>query len=261
MADTNAADIVNLQAIERSRFINSLQADPAAYAAYVKEKKDAIMTEAIGTKRASFLKVSGDMARMMDMNHNSHAALLRTNDLISTQDQILNEQLKLENSKKINLDTTRRQVEINDWYYEDKRETLFVLQFILLVVLLITIILYLQYTGWISKDGAEYLMAFILVVGVGTLIYRWYYTKNIRDPRFWNRRKFVGDGNQAPATGEICIGLGGEGSGTDLLNQFEDAIGMGSGTGRPSIIEEYGYKYGAIKSGVSSTISDLGFDL
>jgi len=47
------------------------------------------------------------------------------------------------------------------------------------------------------------------VVGAGTWLYRWYYTANIRDPRYWNQRRFEQDGKVEPA-GQICIGEGGE---------------------------------------------------
>jgi hypothetical protein len=105
---------------------------------------------------------------------------------------------------------TRRQVEINNWYYENKRETLFVLQLILLVVLSLVVVLGVTSYGWITQDAADYLMGFIVVVGGGTWLYRWYYTANIRDPRYWSQRSFLQDGKLEGPTGQICIGSDGE---------------------------------------------------
>jgi hypothetical protein len=210
MAELISKDIVDLQDIEKIQFLQTLQADPAQYSAYVKEKSGRILAETVDTKRASFVKMSGDMARMMDMDHNSQVALNRTNDLAATQDQIITEQQKMESSRVYNSDLTRRQVEINNWYYENKRETLFVLQLILLVVLTLVVVLGLVSNGWIQRDAADYLMGFVIVVGLGTWLYRWYYTTNIRDKRYWNQRVFPEDGKVDPPSGEICIGATGE---------------------------------------------------
>jgi len=209
MSELINKDIVDLQDIEKVQFLQTLQADPARYAAYVNEKSGRILAETVDTKRASFVKMSGDMARMIDMDHNSLAALNRTNDLSITQDHIINEQDRMANTKTLNKDMTRRQVEINNWYYENKRETLFVLQLLLLVVLTLVVVLGCTSYGWITQDAADYLMGFVIIVGAGTWMYRWYYTTNIRDPRYWSQRRFPQDGKIAPPSGKLCIGSDG----------------------------------------------------
>jgi len=210
MAELISKDIVDLQDIEKVQFLQTLQSDPAQYSAYVQEKSGRILAETVDTKRASFVKMSGDMARMMDMDHNSMAALNRTTDLANTQDQIITEQQRLAGTKTYNKDLTRRQVEINNWYYENKRETLFVLQLILIVMLTLVIVMGVASYGWISEDGSSYLMGFVIIVGAGTWLYRWYYTTTIRDPRYWNQRRFPQDGKIDPPSGQICIGSDGE---------------------------------------------------
>jgi hypothetical protein len=210
MAELISKDIVDLQDIEKIQYLQTLQQDPSQYAAFLADKQGRILSEVVDTKRASFVKVSGDMARMMDMDHNSLAALNRTNDLANTQGHIISNQSEIQNARQQSLDTTRREVEINNWYYENKRETLFVLQLVLLVVLGVTVVLAAQSKGWLGEEGANYLMGFFIVVGGGTWLYRWYYTSNIRDPRYWNRRVFPEDGKVAPPSGEICIGSNGE---------------------------------------------------
>ncbi len=108
----------------------------------------------------------------------------------------------MKNAADANVDMTRRQVEINNWYYENKRETLFVLQLILLTMLTVTVLLYLASAGWVSEAGANYLMLIVIVIGAGTWLYRWYYTSRIRDPRYWNRRNFPQDGKMEPASAQ-----------------------------------------------------------
>jgi hypothetical protein len=227
MAELISKDIVDLQDIEKIQYLQTLQADPAQYAQFLADKQGRILSEVLDTKRASFIKVSGDMARMMDMDHNSQAALMRTMDLTNTQDQVIQQQMAQQAAVQQNVDTSRRQVEINDWYAENKRETLFVLQLVLLVVLAVTVTLAAQSTGWIGEEGANYLIFFFIMVGAGTWLYRWYYTAYIRDPRYWNRRTFAQDGTVAPPSGQICIGAGGE-------TQPTDSTGVSSANGTSS---------------------------
>jgi len=209
MGELISKDIIDLQDIEKVQFLQTLQSDPAKYSAYIQDKSQRILAETVDTKRASFMKGYGDMARTLDMDHNSQAALDRTNDLVRTQDQIIAEQERLSNSKAFNKDVTKRQVEINNWYYENKRETLFVLQLILLVVLTLVVVLGLTANGMITQMAADYLMGFVVVVGAGTWMYRWYYTRLIRDPRYWSQRIFPQDGKFNRGM-DICVGSNGE---------------------------------------------------
>jgi hypothetical protein len=213
MTELISKDIVDLQDIERLQFLQTLQSDPTQYSQYVTGKSDRILAEVVDTKRAAFVKLYGDVGRTMDMDHNSLAALDRTSDLANTQEQIIANQAAEQGTVKYNLDLTRRQTEINNWYYENKRETLFVLQLILLVMLAVTVILGISAKGWITQDGADYLMTFVIIVGAGTWLYRWYYTTNIRDRRYWSRRNFEEDGKYKDPRGELCIGAGGAGAG------------------------------------------------
>jgi len=199
MTDLISKDIVDLQDIEKVQFLQSLQADPAKYSQYVQGKSDAIKKELLDAKRASFTKTSGDMARFMDMDNNSKATVLRSGHLKASQDHIFTEQGRIISSKKSNEDLTRRQVEINEWYYENKRETLFVLQLILLTALTVVVIMYLKANGWIGEKAADYVLLFIIVVAGATWLYRWYYTTYIRDRRYWNSRTFEQGAVPAPA--------------------------------------------------------------
>lgn len=205
MTELISKDIVDLQDIEKVQFLQTLQADPAKYSAYIQDKSSRILSEVVDTKRAAFLAAAGDMARMMDMDHNSLAALDRSSDVLTMQEQIIASQETQRGARQANVDLTRRQVEINNWYYEDKREKLFLLQIILLTMLSVAIVMAGGYFGWLPEAGANYLMLFFIMIGSGTVLYRWYYTNYVRDPRYWNRRVFDGD-RKKRAGGEICIG-------------------------------------------------------
>lgn len=200
-----AKDIVDLQDIEKIQFLQTLQADPAKYSAYVAGKTDRVMSEVIDLKRASFVKAADDMAHQMDMDHNSRAALMRTADLNGVHGFIERQQQNQMSSMQYNDDLTRRQAEINNWYFENKRETLFVLQLILLIMLFSTIVLTLIGQGLLGDAAGNYLLAFAVIIGASVWLYRWYFTRNIRDPVFWNRRQFSQDGGLEKSAGEICL--------------------------------------------------------
>lgn len=189
-AELISKDIVDLQDIEKIQYLKTLQSDPSAYASFISTKSNQIQSELVDTKRASFTKMSSDMARFMDMDNNSRATQTRTSQLANSHDHIYNEQGRAISTKKNTEDVTRRQVEINEWYYENKRETLFVLQLILLTALTVVVMLAMKTYGWIGPTAADFVTLFVLVVAAGTWVYRWYYTTYIRDRRYWNARMF-----------------------------------------------------------------------
>jgi len=205
-----AKDIVDLQDIEKIQYLQTLQSDPAQYNAFVQDKTARILSDTVDARRSAFTKAAGDMARLMDMDHNSLVALGRTQDLSNTQDQIITTQRAEERMLTSNEQLARRQVEINNWYYENKRETLFLLQLVLLIMLTTTVILALGSYGYIPKDISDFVLLFVVLGGAATWLYRWYYTSTIRDPKFWNRRSFQADGSIAPPAAPTCVAANGE---------------------------------------------------
>jgi hypothetical protein len=188
-AELISKDIVDLQDIEKIQYLKTLSAG-GVLQQFINDRANQIQTELVDTKRAAFTQVSGDMARLMDMDHNSQATLMRSSQLESSQGHIYTEQERSLSTKRTNEDLTRRQVEINEWYYENKRETLFVLQLILLTALTVVVMLAMKTYGWIGPAAADYVTLFVLVVAAGTWVYRWYYTTYVRDRRYWNARTF-----------------------------------------------------------------------
>lgn len=84
----------------------------------------------------------------------------------------------------------KRQSEINQWTYSNKRETLFVYQMLLISITLTTIFTYL----WANSimGGGLYFMLFLIIWLVFSFIVlnRAQYTDKTRDKKFWNRRLF-----------------------------------------------------------------------
>jgi hypothetical protein len=187
---TSIDNVLNAQELQNIEFSQALRSDPAQYQAFVKEKVDKLMNENLNIKRSAFQKAHIDYGRYMDMDHNAQLYKTRSDDVNTLQDVIeKSNNLYLENIQKDN-NISRRQVEINEYSYNNKLETLFFLQLLFLSVLLLTVVIYLQRNGIVGNTFAGMLTLLVLLGVIGTGLYRWNYTRNTRDGRFWSRRYF-----------------------------------------------------------------------
>jgi hypothetical protein len=118
----------------------------------------------------------------------------KTQESIANSETISNNILKtVETGANEITDSTnlaKRQTEINDWVNNNKRETLFVYQMLLIAISLSIIFTYM-WAKLIMGNGL-YFMLFILVWLIFTFIIvnRSQYTDKSRDKRYWNRRLF-----------------------------------------------------------------------
>jgi len=180
----------SVQEIEKIQFSYDLRKNPDDFNRYVSERVDRISKETIDKKRAAFQKAHTDMGRYFDMDHNANYYKIRNNDVLNLQDQMLQRSRAAFQGIKHDKDLTRRQAEINEWYFNDKLETLFFLQMFFIVLLTMSLIMYVQKNGFITSQFAAYLTVILLAIVIGTGIYRSRYTKEARDPRFWSKRSF-----------------------------------------------------------------------
>jgi FlaA1/EpsC-like NDP-sugar epimerase len=91
------------------------------------------------------------------------------------------------------VDSKRRQIQINEWNYHDKMETLFIFQLTFLAFAVTIILLTLWKYGVLSRLYAIYTGATMLVIILIVGIIRRLYTKNVRNRDHWNGRNFEGD--------------------------------------------------------------------
>jgi hypothetical protein len=141
-------------------------------------------------KRAAFQKTHTDMGRYFDMDHNANFYKIRNSDVMRLQEQLMERSRAAEQSILYDKDLTRRQAEINEWYYQDKLETLFFLQLFFMVLLAMAIVLYLQKNNFITSPFAAYLTLILMGGVIATGLYRNRYTSDFRDSRFWAKRNF-----------------------------------------------------------------------
>jgi magnesium-transporting ATPase (P-type) len=95
-----------------------------------------------------------------------------------------------------NIDLANRQIEVNEWAYSNKMDTLFVFQLLFITLIFVAILMLLKSQGLFGAAFVWYAMAVLAVLNVMIIIYRSVYTSTKRDSRMWNRKNFNGDGTQ-----------------------------------------------------------------
>jgi hypothetical protein len=176
--------------LERLQFSKNLRSDPQQYSAYVQERVQTLTDEVFNRKRAAFQKAHIDLARYMDMDHNANFYKARSGDVDRLTDGIGANNDRIKQALARDKDVSRRQFEINEWYNYNKLETLFFLQVFFIVSLLMAIIIFLQKNGTLTGSMAGLLTTLLFLVVAGLGVYRYYYTRRVRDTRLWHRRYF-----------------------------------------------------------------------
>ena len=92
-----------------------------------------------------------------------------------------------------NIDLANRQIEINNWTYNNKMDTLFVFQVLFMSILFISILVGLQKGGVIGAPFVWYALLLVVLLVAIIIINRTMYANNRRDTRLWNKRRFDGD--------------------------------------------------------------------
>jgi hypothetical protein len=84
----------------------------------------------------------------------------------------------------------KRQFEINEWSAANKSETVFILQLMLIGLTASIFMLFLNRIGVLPTSVFVAVTALIFIAFIFTVVIRAQYTNNVRDGRYWNRRRF-----------------------------------------------------------------------
>lgn len=100
-----------------------------------------------------------------------------------------------------NTQLAKRQIEINEWTYNNRMETLFVFQVLFISIMIVAILMYLKGAGFLSGAFMAYVVLLLTFIVVLIIVNRSMYTNRIRDPRSWHRRRFDDDNKMLPPSG------------------------------------------------------------
>lgn len=178
------------QDLEKVRFSENLRKNASDYNQFVNDRVNEMTNEAFNRKRTAFQKAQIDLGRYMDMDHNANFYKSRNADIERVQAAIVANNNRIAQQVALDKDISKRQFEINEYYYYNKLETLFFLQLFFISALVMTMIIYLQKGNLITTTMAGLLTTILLAIVIITGVARYFYTSRTRDTRLWHKRRF-----------------------------------------------------------------------
>jgi hypothetical protein len=182
--------------IEKIEFKAALLQDPTKAQQYAQDRQNKAAAETLQIKRGNFQKAFYDMGRYMDMDHHARYYDVRNGDLSRAQNSIIQMVEANTSSLRFDTDNTKRQFLINEWYAQNKLESLFFLQVAFLALIGSLLVLMMIRLSMVPASLGKYIIFIISAAAAITGLYRFIYTKYTRDVRYWNKRKF----NTEPGT-------------------------------------------------------------
>lgn len=178
---------------------------------YFNSQKQQLLDDVLKSRESTFQKTYTDAVRNNSIQHSLFFYQQRNRDLENMGQAI---RAKNENEigvTKFNNDLASRQHEINEWSYNNKMDTLFVVQLLFVTVLVAAGLTYLNKLGFFSMTIVGILVGILLAVDIAVLINRYNYTSKTRNKRYWNKRVFAQKQiPQGTSGSSVCEGMEGD---------------------------------------------------
>lgn len=113
----------------------------------------------------------------------------RGNDLYTLQTELLSAQIPRRIQSDV--DTTRRQYEINEYYYNQKMNILYILQVTYITLLLCVLPAVAVGMGLLLPGYGLIIGGIIAIIAAILIGWQIYYNRKLRDRSYWNRRYFT----------------------------------------------------------------------
>jgi hypothetical protein len=110
-------------------------------------------------------------------------------------------------STSYNYDLASRQKQLNDYAYQNKMDTLFFFQILLISLLILATFGYGASIGFFSMALVLYIALILLLINIVLFIGRQAYTVNLRDPDIWSRRRFTYEKPVGAARSKVSTSL------------------------------------------------------
>lgn len=105
-----------------------------------------------------------------------------------------------------NAQLLNRQIEISEWTYNDRMETLFIFQILFISLMIVAILMYLRGAGALGGAFVGYAIFLLLIVVIIIITNRAMYTNKVRDKRAWSKRQFEQDNSMASPVKQGDVG-------------------------------------------------------
>jgi hypothetical protein len=185
------------QDVELASSISSLKS-AGQVPSFIQSQQSKVYNDIIKQKEGTFSKVYGDLTRAAK---SQEAILLygkRTKELASVQDQVYDNQKNSADAIIDDESMANRKTEMNEWSVNNKKDTLFVLSSIFIMLSGLLLITGLYRTGIIGIG--TWVAIGIVLITIVVLIWtdRYYYTTVLRNKRYWNKQIFEGKYGKIP---------------------------------------------------------------
>jgi hypothetical protein len=152
-------------------------------------------------KSTAFGAAIQDLTTSTNAAHALYYYGLRDYDLKAAQDVALSTLSGSVNQMNSDKTLAKRQNQINEWAANNKLDTLFVYQQLLIILCATIVLVYLLKRGLISTTVFFAIIAIIGLIFIFTIVNRVQYTNRLRDGKFWNKRSFE---EASPVNVTIC---------------------------------------------------------
>jgi len=129
----------------------------------------------------------------------------------------------MQSAEEYNIELANRQIEINEWTYKHKMDTLFIFQITFIGLLFVGVLMMLNKMGVVPWIFLVYSIVIVSILITIIIINRSVYTGYVRDKRYWNRKHFSEDNIQESPLGR----------GDKSILAYIDAIRSAYGTPPP----------------------------
>lgn len=170
-----------------AQMIQAIQAnsDVAAKAAAIASLKTALQNDRLTALRDADAALNESQKAQLEFLR----AYKRGNDLYAAQTELLSAQIP--RRVQSDVDTTRRQYEINEYYYNQKMNILYALQVTYVALLLCVLPAVAVGMGLLPPGFGMIIGGVIAVIAACLIGWQIYYNRKLRDRAYWNRRYFT----------------------------------------------------------------------
>jgi hypothetical protein len=157
---------------------------------YLQDSQDKVFKNVTNLKDETMQKVYGDLQRASDTERSVYLYHQRNKDLSALQDQVYKSQKNNADAVINDRDLAKRQFEINQWSFGNKMDTLFIYSQLFIILCTFIVLLFIWHIGILSASVVFIFILILLLIFTFTIVNRTQYTNDLRDERYWNRRKF-----------------------------------------------------------------------
>jgi hypothetical protein len=96
-------------------------------------------------------------------------------------------------------DSINRQIQINEWQYNSKMDTVFTMQLLFIGISVAAVVFYFKKVGVVGAAFTYYVTGLTILLILSIIVNRVFFTSARRDPRYWHRFRFNEDGTKVPS--------------------------------------------------------------